>query len=359
MRIAMDISHLNHEKLSGIGIYTVELIRALQRIQGVELTPVYRPSRWKYRRFFKMHLGKAAKPWLPSLLEWQADVLHGPDFRVATAKRAVRVATILDLAFLKDGMTSPDFALKKKHDLDRLLDEQTPEALITISEATRRELVAYRPQLADRAHAVLLGGNHVHQLASPLDSELKSMNPYFLFVGNLEARKNVLGILKAFETFCQTLSGFDLVLIGKSGYDGERIVKAVAASPCHDRIRILGYCSMADLQAYYRHAVALVYPSWIEGFGIPVVEAMQLGCPVITSATTSTAEIAGNTGWLVDPSDVGAIARSMVEAAELRRDPGRRQEWVRRGEERAAQFTWERCARETLSVYGKALGQDG
>ncbi|MGE0526281.1 MAG: glycosyltransferase family 4 protein [Bdellovibrionales bacterium] len=354
MRVAIDVSHLNHEKLSGIGVYTLQLMRALAQLEAVELRPVCRLSRWKHQRYFKMHVG-AARPWIPWAAEWGADVVHGPDFRVSGARRAKRIASIMDLAFLREGMTSESFARKKKADLDSLLDDHTPDALIAISEDTRRALAAYRPHLADRIYTTLLGGDHMHRLDSARDEEIHALGKFFLFVGNLEARKNVLGILTAFENFCRENDDAKLVLIGKPGFEGEKILAKVEASPYRERIEVVGYCSLGDLQAYYRHALALVYVSWIEGFGIPVVEAMQLGCPVITSSTTATAEVAGETGWLVNPSDVGAITRSLFEACALYDEPDRRADWVGRASQRASTFTWDRCARETLAVYRKVL----
>lgn len=354
MRAAYDISHLNHSQLSGVGIYTLELLKALRAREGLSMQPVYRLSRFKSRKYFRQHIGDNYKPWMRGILESGSDVLHGPDFRVSATRRAKRVSSIMDLAFLEPGMTSPEFAAKKKRDLDRLLDDNTPDILIAISEATRDALVKYRPALADRVHVTLLGGDHMKFLESPMDERLKN-KPYFLFVGNLEARKNVLSILSAFESFCRDVDGVQLVLIGKPGFEGDIIAKAIEESPARSRILMLGYCSQADLQAHYRNALALVYPSWIEGFGIPVVEAMQLRCPVITSATTSTAEIAGDTGWLVDPADRKAILNAMLKAFELSKDTKAREVFLDRAEARAKTFTWARCAQETHEAYKKAL----
>ena len=352
MRIAYDVSHLNHEKLSGVGVYTLELMKALRGLPGLDLVPVFRPSRWKHRHFFKMHAGEA-RPWLAGGVGLHADVVHGPDFRVSRSWRSARVASIMDLAFLKPGMTSPEFAAKKKRDLDRLLDQQTPEALIAISQDTARNLSDYRPHLAGRIHTALLGGDHF-QFNAPADTVTgKSARPYFLFVGNLEARKNVLGLLAAFERFAQTTSEIELVLIGKPGFEGEHILKAIEQSPARNRIRVVGYTPLRELHASYSQALALVYPSFIEGFGIPVLEAMQLGCPVITSSTTATAEVVGDTGWTIEPSDIDGIAQAMRKVANLS-EPERRGA-VEKARQRAATFTWKKCAEETVTVYQKAI----
>lgn len=349
MRLAFDVSHLNHEKLSGVGIYTVELMKALRQVPGIDLIPVFRPSRWRHRNFFKGHAGET-RPWLWGGLGLQADVVHGPDFRVARSSRAARVSSIMDLAFLKPGMTSPEFAAKKKKDLDRLLDHETPDALIAISHDTARALHSYRPQVRDRVHTVWLGGDHFQSLAP--SSNWRVEKPYFLFVGNLEARKNILGLLAAFEKFAVWTPDIELVLIGKPGYDGERILAAIEKSPARARIRVIGYAPLPDLHAAYGHALALTYPSWIEGFGIPVIEAMQLNCLVITSSTTATAEITGNTGWTVSPADVDGLARAMLEVARLSEE-GRRLA-LEKARLRSQIFTWRKCAEETVAVYEAA-----
>ena len=247
MKVALDVSHLNHEKLSGIGVYTLELWRSLQNLENMQVNAVYRPSRWKHRRFFKMHVGDGAKPWIAGGFGLHPEILHGPDFRVSKTKRAARVASIMDLAFLHPGMTSPEFAKKKTRDLCEILDDQTPDALIAISEATRRDLVAFRPKLEDRIHTVLLAGNH---FAAKENTGSVHPRPYFLFVGNLEARKNVLGIIHAFERFCRNSSDTDLILIGKPGFEGERILEAVRSSPQQKRIHVLGYCNLSELQTF-------------------------------------------------------------------------------------------------------------
>jgi glycosyltransferase involved in cell wall biosynthesis len=354
VRIAVDVSHLNHERLSGIGIYTVELLRAMRAL-GADIVPVFRPTRVRHRAMIERHAGPA-KPWLAGGLGLGADAIFGPDFRVPRSLTAARIVTVLDLSFLEPGMTTPRFAAKKHRELAALLDRQTPEAIIAISDATRRAIVAYRPQLADRVFTTLLGGDHV-LARKPADAgvhaEVLRELPYFLFVGNIEARKNIRGLLTAFERFGATNHFVDLLLIGKPGYDSDAILGSIGESPLSSRITVLGYCDASTLHAYYRHALALVYPSWLEGFGIPVLEAMVLGCPVITSSITSTAEITGVTGWTVDPANPVAIADAMNTVAML--TPAARGAAVERGAARAAEFTWRRCAEQTLRVIEAAV----
>ncbi len=352
MKIALDVSSLNHRQISGVGIYTIELLRALRQMPSTEVSPFFRLSRWKSRREIEHHVGET-KPWLFGFMS-DAEIVHGPDFRVAAAPGKRRVVSIHDVAFFREGMTSPTFAEKKRLELESLLKHHPPDAIITISQATRRDLIHHFPSLSDRIHVVYLAGDH-------LNNELSFEKPdaQFLFVGNLEARKNVLGIIRGFEIHARSARAEKtrLILAGKPGYRGEEILAAVEASPVRDRIKILGYCSNEELRWHYTHSLALVFPSWVEGFGIPVVEAMLAGCPVITSSTTATAEIVGNEAWLVDPADNEAIANAMDQAFTLALNPEDRLTWVKKAQKQAFSFTWSACAEGTLDVYRKVLSK--
>lgn len=353
IKLAYDISSLNHLEISGVGVYVAELLKCLRQIENLQVAPVWRISRFKHRKYFQMHAGDS-RPWLNG---WTINpqVLHGPDFRVQAHPRAARVVTIHDVAFLKSGMTSPEFAAKKKRDLESLLLKSPPQAIAVVSEATKRELVANYPEFEPRTFVTYLGADHF-QFSQEPKPKAESAEKYFLFVGNLEARKNVLGIIKAFEIHAAHSSiPSRLKLIGKLGYQGEEIISAVENSRVRSQIDLLGYCSKHQLELYYRNAIALVYPSWIEGFGLPVIEAMKLNCPVITSSTTSTAEVSGGHAFLVDPSEPITIASAMDRALALDTSPEERERWLAKARLHADSFTWARCASSTYEIYRYAL----
>lgn len=354
MKVALDVSSLDHRQISGAGIYTLELLKALKKRPSLDVTPFWRFSRWKHREQYRHHVGQA-RPWLFGIGS-NAELVHGPDFRVVPAPGRKRIVSVLDLAFLQEGMTSPEFSEKKRRDLDQMLERQPPDAIIAISEATKKDVLDRYPQFKGRVHVTYLGGDHltVNQAQTS-----ETLTPQFLFVGNLEARKNVLGILRAFEIHAQRPGGQKtrLVLIGKPGFNGQEILKAAEVSPVRERVELLGYCSAEDLRRHYARSLALVYPSWIEGFGIPVVEAMMAGLPVITSSTTSTAEILGSEGWLVDPADSQAIANAMDQALELSGKSEERKALIERAKARARLFTWDACAESTVKVYDRVLSK--
>jgi len=163
-------------------------------------------------------------------------------------------------------------------------------------------------------------------------------------VGAIQTRKNITRLVEAVERL-----DVELVLAGSDGYGAAEIRAGIEASPARRRIRCLGYVDRATLDDLYRTAAALVFPSLDEGFGIPVLEAMAAGLPVVTSNRGGTAEAAGDAAVLVDPADVESIR------AGIERVLGDTTDLIRKGRERAAQFTWARAARETLAVYRELL----
>jgi len=173
-------------------------------------------------------------------------------------------------------------------------------------------------------------------------------HPYFFFAGVIKNRKNIEGIIRAFGHFCAgTAEPHHLVLAGKTGGQYyERLRALVHELGLQEKVLFIGYVSDAELSFLYRNATAFVFPSHIEGFGMPILEAMDVGTPVITSNKGALAEVAGDAALLTDPTDHEALARAM---ARLVNDPTTRREMVQKGTQRAAQFTWERFARRLLA----------
>jgi alpha-1,3-rhamnosyl/mannosyltransferase len=168
----------------------------------------------------------------------------------------------------------------------------------------------------------------------------------FLFVGTLEPRKNLVRLLIAHGNQCRWDPAFPkLHLVGGKGWEDRAILRAVAGHPDPSRIVLLGYCSDEQLRNEYDRALALLFPSLYEGFGLPILEAMTRSCPVLTSRGIATEEVAGDAALLVDPLDVGAIERGMRDLA---RDPDLRRRLSEAGPSRARRFSWDRCARATL-----------
>jgi glycosyltransferase involved in cell wall biosynthesis len=171
---------------------------------------------------------------------------------------------------------------------------------------------------------------------------------FFLFAGVLKARKNVLGVIEAFSEFSKTHSGYKLLIVGKkSGSYFNKVETLVRELNLEDKVIFSGYVSDGQLAYLYEKATALVFPSFIEGFGMPILEAMSRGLPVITSNIGALAEVAGDAAALVDPYNPIAIGAAMSGFAD---NEVLRQEYIQRGLRRAGEFSWEKNAREFQSL---------
>ncbi|MBL7204396.1 MAG: glycosyltransferase family 4 protein [Desulfobacteraceae bacterium] len=177
---------------------------------------------------------------------------------------------------------------------------------------------------------------------------------YFLFVGSLDPRKNFERIFKAFERLKPLSQGLHLVIVGGEGWKNKKFLKMIRTHPLKTHIHITGYLLRDRLVSYYENAICLMFPSLYEGFGLPILEGMSCGTPVITSDTSSMPEIAGDAALLVDPYDIGAIADAMNS---LMRDNQLRERLIIRGFERVKQFSWRKSAEQTLRVFN-TLGTD-
>lgn len=175
---------------------------------------------------------------------------------------------------------------------------------------------------------------------------------FLLFVGAITRRKNIRRLLAAFREVSKARDVV-LILAGRPGYGAAEELAPIGELGLKDRVRLLGYVAEADLPALYSSAKLFLFPSLYEGFGIPVLEAMACGTPVVTSDCSSLPEVAGGAALLVDPSDIHAIAEA---ALRLLDDEPLRQDLAARGIERAKQFSWMRTARETLEIYKSLCG---
>ena len=238
--------------------------------------------------------------------------------------------------------------------------------ILADSEATRRDLEHYYHTPPAKIAVVYPGRDE--NLAPVSDPELLAgvraryglEGPYLLYVGTLQPRKNLVRLVQAFARLPSLLAVQEepqpvprLVLAGKKGWLHDEIVGQVQALGLEGQVRLTGYVPEADLPALLSGALAFVFPSLYEGFGLPVLEAMACGTPVICSNTSSLPEVAGDAALLVDPYQPEALAQAMLR---LVMDGELRGELVARGLQQARRFSWRRCARETLAVLEDAAG---
>ncbi len=176
--------------------------------------------------------------------------------------------------------------------------------------------------------------------------------PYVLYVGTLQPRKNLTGLLDAFASLLAQGRDLHLAIVGKKGWLYEPLFARVRALGLEQRVHFTGYVPPADLPALLSGARLFVLPSLYEGFGLPILEAMACGTPVVCSAVASLPEVAGDAAILVDPHDTAQLAQALARVLD---DPDLSQELVRKGLERATHFSWETCAQQTLLVLQAVL----
>jgi glycosyltransferase involved in cell wall biosynthesis len=300
---------------------------------------------------------------LPRLVaQHRLDVLHVPSYRrLLWPQPCTQVGTIHDLA---------PFRLAGKYDWKRMFYGRVvvkhlvrrQHALITVSNSTAADVQRFFKPSFDRLFVVANGIDHERFFASESGEARARVaqrhgldRPFFLYVARLEhPGKNHVRLIEAFNRFKQaTGSEWQLVLGGSDWHGAEAIHEARNASPYAAEIRMLGFVAPDDLPDLYRAAGAFVYPSLFEGFGLPPVEAMACGCPVISSTRGGLGEVLGEAALTVEPENVEELSAAL---GEISTNSLRRRQLRAAGLARAAFFRWERAADSTLAVYEWAAG---
>src|SRR3989344_9318239 len=218
------------------------------------------------------------------------------------------------------------------------------DVIVTISEETKQSVIRLFGIPTERIKVIPLSCIHLGEKKDALPVP----NNFFLFAGVLKERKNVAGVIRAFSLFAQSDNSYELLIAGKQeGVYAESLLRLVCELGIEKRVRFLGYVTDAQLAYLYSKAQAFVFPSFIEGFGMPVLEAMNAGLTVITSSRGALAEVAGDAALLVDPACPEDIATAMGQIAD---DAGIRKEFIEKGLVRAAQFSWQKTAGEILEI---------
>ncbi|HEX3247169.1 MAG TPA: glycosyltransferase family 1 protein, partial [Chloroflexota bacterium] len=283
------------------------------------------------------------------------DLFHSPDFVLPPLRTARTILTVHDLAFL----LFPECAHEALREY--LLRTVPPSArrasfIVADSENTANDVICLLGVPPERV-AVVPGGVDVRfrPVEDPTRRQMMRQRlgvgnaPYILFVGVIEPRKNLQGLIEAFELIKQHHKlPHKLVVVGRKGWLSEGIYEKFESSPVRDDIIFPGFIADEELPTLYSAAAALAMPSFYEGFGLPLLEAMACGTPVVSSNAASLPEVVGDAGPKVDPNDVEALAESL---AQVLTDESLRAANRARGLERAAQFTWQAAAKRLLDVY--------
>jgi glycosyltransferase involved in cell wall biosynthesis len=286
----------------------------------------------------------------------QFDVYHEPDF-VPYHFDGPTVITVHDLSFIRFPDSHPpervNFMSKNlPHSLARA------QVILTDSQFVKREIVEVYGVSPDKIEVAYLGASGDFRPMSGAETQRCCARhglrhgQYFLAVGTIEPRKNLIQVLRAYQDLPQRVQEqYPLVVVGLKGWKYTSIEKEMAPLARNGRVRLLGYLSDEELPQIYAGATALLYTSHYEGFGLPPLEGMASGVPVITSNRSSIPEVVGNATIMVDPHDVEALKEGLMLVIE---DAGKAQRLRELGIERAKGFTWERCARDTVAAYQRA-----
>jgi glycosyltransferase involved in cell wall biosynthesis len=347
---------------AGRGRYVREVLRGLAGLDAPHRYLLLARRRWDDEALderFTWALPQASDPrWLGGA----ARAAHGRcDVLLATNTYALTllvgvpaVATVYDLVPFDPEMRAPRGSLFERLTLPPTV--RRAKALACISQATRDALVERFPAAAGKAIAIPLAADPAFGVAAPTDAEVARRHglekPYVICTGTLEPRKNLPRLIEAFAALPAALRDrFDLVLVGVRGWAEAETFGAVRAHA--GLVRTLGYVEEDDLRALYRQAAASAFPSLGEGFGLPVLEAMTAGTPVLASDIPVLNEVGGDAPVYADPRSVPALTAGLER---LLGDESGRGERAQRGREQAALFSWQRTACETLAVLERAAG---
>ena len=367
--VAWDMTHAGRIQ-TGTGVYARSLMSSLENAQDVRVSKVAAPRflDGRARPYAKVLRGAHQVIWTQlglraELRRLRPDLLHAPAFVSTLVADCPLVVTIHDLAYLHypNHYSKPWLWYTKV--LVPLVAHRAA-AVIAISEHTKRDIQQHLNLAPDKIHTIYEGVDrrHFRPLAAsetaPVAARYGLDVPFILHVGTLAARKNIPTLLKAVSLLKR--SGFwhgrRLVLAGgvSPGLAGYDEVKAtVEKLGLKQDVLFLGHVPDEDIPALHSLADLLVMPSMYEGFGLPPLEAMACGTPVVASSATSLPEVVGDAGLLVAPRE----ARALAEAIEyVLSDSDLRNRMIERGLARASAFTWERTAKETASVYRRVLG---
>ncbi len=345
------------DHLGGIGNYTLHLISGIRRarpdwdlsllvhagtaprfagLQGVSILKVELRPRWARLIYFHLFFPFRAR---------RFDLLHSVGNMGMFLCPIRQVITIHDLY---ERVSPERFSLGKRLLMRFLIawSGRRAAAVISVSENTRRDIARFYPRVAAKARVVYSGIKFPVAAVDP-----GRAREDFLFVGTIEPGKNLPHILEAFALFAARRQG-RLKVVGAEGWGHSRIPSLLDRLGIRDRVDFLGYVPDAELRNVYASSLALLMASSYEGFGLPVIEAMACGCPVIAARNSSLIEAGGQAALYFETGDIEGLAARMAELSE---DAGLRQGCILKGLGHAVGFTWEKTVDNTLAVFAAAM----
>ena len=367
MKIGIDGYEANTSQRVGVGQYAYQLLVQLEKLDKKNEYTIFLPQipradlpvpseTWRYV------VGKPGSFWtikqLPFLIKKQPlDLFFSPTHYLPWFTQVPKVMSIMDVSYLH----FPEMFRKKDLLQLRYMGRhsiQHAHKILTISEFSKKEIIKYYtypeeniivtyPGISSKLKVPIRQAQDRQSSKFSQGDKSWEKGRYILFVGTIQPRKNIVRLVEAFEKLQQ--KDVQLVLVGKKGWLYQLILERIEGSIKKSHIQWLDYVADADLPSLYQNARCFVLPSLYEGFGIPVVEAMIYGCPVVVSRRSSLPEVAGEAGIYVDPENSNDIADGISKALQLSKTE--RVALVHKGKEQAKKFTWENCAQKTIGAF--------
>jgi glycosyltransferase involved in cell wall biosynthesis len=372
MLIGYEASALQGRK-SGVGYYTENMLASVMRAAPQHRYMLFsnRDMRegWKQLATETVHserLFPVRAVWMQAVLPGtlrrvQPDLCHFTNYLAPLAMSCPYIVTVYDMTVF----ITPRLHRFKKLVLDRTLIPRVARkagAIITVSNSARKDILRYLKVPREKVRVVMGAASPAfHPITdSTLLESVRARHglhePYILYVGTIEPRKNLPRLVQAFANLKKRGLPHKLVIVGQSGWQTEPIYVEIERLGLKPDVIFTGYVPFEDLPAIYTLAEAMAFPSLYEGFGLPVIEAMACGTPVVTSRSSSLIEVAGDAGLLVDPLSVEELEDALHRVLN---DPALRADMRHMGLERASNLTWEHTAQATLEVYDKVLASKG
>ena len=369
MRVLFDAFPLLAPK-SGVGYYTLNLLKAMSRDYPLDEHVYFYGRRFSREILeeapsFDAGLRKALKKCFPKPYritqpikemffklgagKQKADIYHELNY-VPLPYKGPQVVTVFDMSLIRYPETHPK---DRRSYFESYFKKRLKNAshFITISDFSKSELTELYDVPPEKITTIYLGGLEFTK-ANPNFTE-KLPEKYFLYLGNLEPRKNIPMLLKAYAAAKKKEKALPkLILAGSPTWLSDEIFETIRENDLADSVITKGYVPLTDLPHYYRNALAFLFPSKYEGFGLPVLEAMGEGTPVIVSDSSSLPEVVGDSGILL-PCDCEPLwTKAMIDVFQ---NDALRSELSQKAAERAKLFSWGKCAKETRAVYEKTL----
>ena len=383
MRIGIDISTvLNHGQDIGAGRYVTNLVRNLLKIDkkntyvftgryvtdkyleiinGIRSTYTDNKIEFKLYKTTQKKLNLWNRLRFPpiELMGFKADLLHCPDYLIPPTLNKIIILTIHDLAFIRFPQFNFDW-FTKKYTKEVKRNARLAKIIIADSKSTKDDIIKFFKIDPAKVKVVYLASDSQFKKLANQEKDKKVLKKYgidkkyILSAGTIEPRKNYPTLIKAFNYIKHNNNDFNyrLVIVGRTGWKSEATYRERELSPYKDDILFIGRVSDKDLVQIYNQAEIFVYPSFFEGFGLPPLEAMSCGLPVIASDSSSLKEVVGDAGILVPPEDYREISRQILYILKNEKIKKKLKE---KSLKQAQKFSWEKTARKTLNIYNEII----